>query len=126
MAHSLEVREPLMDHTLIEWAARLPQSLKIGGNETKLVLKKSMESALPHEVLYRSKMGFAVPLAEWFRGPLAGKISSAFASGRLADSGFFDGAKLQALARDHVNGSRDSSAALWALMNLDGFLAKES
>ncbi len=70
MAHSLEVREPLMDHTLVEWLATLPSSLKVRGQEGKCLLKKAMEPHLPREVLYRPKMGFAVPLARWFRGPL--------------------------------------------------------
>src|SRR5690606_20252510 len=67
MAHSLEVREPLMDHPLVEWLASLPSSLKIKGNEGKYLFKKSMEPLLPNEVLYRPKKGFAVPLARWFR-----------------------------------------------------------
>ncbi len=70
MAHSLEVREPLMDHKLVEWLATLPNHLKIRGQEGKYLLKKAMEPKLPNEVLYRPKMGFAVPLARWFRGPL--------------------------------------------------------
>ena len=70
MAHSLEVREPLMDHQLVEWLATLPSSLKMRGQEGKYLLKKAMEPPLPHDILYRPKMGFAVPLARWFRGPL--------------------------------------------------------
>ena len=70
MAHSLEVREPLMDHPLVEWLATLPSSLKVRGGEGKWLLKKAMEPHLPRDVLYRPKMGFAVPLARWFRGPL--------------------------------------------------------
>ena len=62
MAHSLEVREPLMDHPLVEWLATLPSSLKVRGQEGKYLLKKAMEPSLPHEMLYRPKMGFAVPL----------------------------------------------------------------
>ncbi len=70
MAHSLEVREPLMDHPLVEWLATLPSSMKLRGGEGKWFLKKAMEPMLPSEILYRQKMGFAVPLASWFRGPL--------------------------------------------------------
>ncbi len=70
MAHSLEVREPLMDHPLVEWMATLPSSLKIRGGEQKCLLKKAMEPYLPNEIMYRPKMGFSIPLAEWFRGPL--------------------------------------------------------
>jgi asparagine synthase (glutamine-hydrolysing) len=74
MAHSLEVREPLMDHELIEWLATLQSSKKIRGQETKYLLKKSMEPHLPNDVLYRPKMGFSVPLARWFRGPLKQRV----------------------------------------------------
>ena len=77
MAHSLEVREPLMDHPLVEWLATLPPSLKIRGQEGKYLLKKAMEPHLPSEILYRPKMGFAVPLARWFRGPLRQRVRDA-------------------------------------------------
>ena len=77
MAHSLEVREPLMDHPLVEWMGTLPSSLKIRAGEQKFLLKKAMEPFLPNEIMYRPKMGFAVPLAQWFRGPLASRVQSA-------------------------------------------------
>ena len=85
MAHSLEVREPLMDHPLVEWLATLPSSLKVRGGEGKYLLKKAMEPHLPHELLYRPKMGFAVPLARWFRGPLRERVRDAVLGERLAD-----------------------------------------
>ena len=84
MAHSLEVREPLMDHPLVEWLATLPSSLKVRSQEGKWLLKKAMEPQLPHEVLYRPKMGFAVPLARWFRGPLRQRVRDAVLGERLA------------------------------------------
>jgi asparagine synthase (glutamine-hydrolysing) len=59
-----------MDHPLVEWLASLPPSLKVRGQESKYLLKRAMEPYLPAEILYRPKMGFAVPLARWFRGPL--------------------------------------------------------
>ncbi len=77
MAHSLEVREPLMDHKLVEWLATLPSGLKIQGNEGKYLFKKAMEPFLPNDVLYRPKMGFSVPLARWFRGPLKQRVRDA-------------------------------------------------
>ncbi len=77
MAHSLEVREPLMDHPLVEWLATLPSALKVRGREGKYLFKKAMEAHLPDEVLYRPKMGFAVPLAGWFRGPLRDRVREA-------------------------------------------------
>ena len=76
MAHSLEVREPLMDHKLVEWAATLPSSLKLRGGNGKHVFKKALEPHLPHEVLYRPKMGFSVPMGRWLRGPLRERVRS--------------------------------------------------
>ncbi len=90
MAHSLEVREPLMDHPLVEWLATLPSSLKVRSQEGKWLLKKAMEPHLPHDVIYRPKMGFAVPLARWFRGPLRQRVRDAVLGDRLASTGFFN------------------------------------
>ena len=87
MAHSLEVREPLMDHPLVEWLGTLPSPLKVRGRQGKWLLKKAMEPRLPREVLYRPKMGFAVPLARWFRGPLRQRVRDALLGDRLADTG---------------------------------------
>ena len=122
MAHSLEVREPLMDHPLIEWLATLPSSLKLRGREGKYLLKKTMEPLLPDDVLYRPKMGFAVPLARWFRGPLKERVRDAMLGARLADTGWFDRAYLQHLVDAHQSGARDYSASLWTLLMFEAFL----
>jgi asparagine synthase (glutamine-hydrolysing) len=122
MAHSLEVREPLMDHPLVEWLASLPSSLKIRGNESKRLLKKAMEPHLPHEVLYRSKMGFAVPLARWFRGPLRSRVRSVLVGGQLAEAGWFNPGYLAQLLAQHESGIRDHSTPIWALLMFDAFL----
>src|SRR5213075_220643 len=90
MAHSLEVREPLMDHELVEWLATLPSSQKVRGQDGKFLLKKAMEPRLPNEILYRPKMGFAVPLARWFRGPLRERVRAAVLGPRLAATGWFE------------------------------------
>src|SRR5688572_2300316 len=90
MAHSLEVREPLMDHPLVEWLATLPSSFKLRGGEGKRLLKRAMDPHLPAEVLYRKKMGFAVPLTRWFRGPLRSRVRDALLGSRLADAGYFN------------------------------------
>lgn len=124
MAHSLEVREPLMDHPLVEWLATLPSSLKIQGNEGKYVFKKALEPQLPNDVLYRPKMGFAVPLARWFRGPLKQRVREAVLGERLADGGWFDRRTLQSLVDDHQSGARDHSAPLWTLLMFEAFLRR--
>jgi asparagine synthase (glutamine-hydrolysing) len=122
MAHSLEVREPLMDHPLVEWLATLPSSMKVHGQEGKWLLKKAMEPCLPREILYRPKMGFAVPLGRWFRGPLRDRVREALLGERLAGTGFFDRDYLRHLVDQHQSGLRDYSSSLWALLMFDAFL----
>ena len=122
MAHSLEVREPLLDHKLIEWLGTLPSGLKIKGQEGKWLLKKAMEPYLPNDVLYRPKMGFSVPLAAWLRGPLAQRSRDAILGPRLAETGYFNPATLRFLLEKHQSGQRDFSAPLWSLLMFDAFL----
>ena len=122
MAHSLEVREPLMDHPLVEWLCTLPSSLKMRGAEGKWLLKKAMEPRVPHDVLYREKMGFAVPLARWFRGPLQARVRDALQGERLQATGIFDAGYLRYLLDAHQSGARDHSAPLWSLLMFDAFL----
>ncbi len=122
MANSLEVREPLMDHPLVEWLARLPTALKVRDGEGKYLLKKAMEPLLPRDLLYRPKMGFAVPLASWFRGPLRQRVRDSLLGPRLAETGWFDPRALARLVDAHQSGARDHSAPLWTLMMLDAFL----
>jgi asparagine synthase (glutamine-hydrolysing) len=81
-----------------------------------------MEPRLPHELLYRPKMGFAVPLARWFRGPLRERVRAALLGQRLADTGFFDRSYLRELVDQHQSGLRDYSASLWTLLMFDAFL----
>jgi asparagine synthase (glutamine-hydrolysing) len=123
MAHSLEVREPLMDHPLVEWLASLPSSLKVRGREGKVLLKKAMEPYLPREIMYRPKMGFAVPLAQWFRGPLRQRVRDAVLGPELAETGFFNEKYLRHLVDAHQSGARDYGASLWSLLMFQAFLA---
>jgi asparagine synthase (glutamine-hydrolysing) len=111
-----------MDHPLVEWLASLPSSLKIRGQEGKFLLKKAMEPLLPPEVLYRPKMGFAVPLARWFRGPLKDRVHATVLGPALADTGWFDAGYLRHLVHAHQSGSRDYSAPLWTLLMFEAFL----
>ncbi len=122
MAHSLEVREPLMDHELVEWLATLPSGLKIKGQEGKYLFKKAMEPMLPNDVLYRPKMGFAVPLARWFRGPLKERVRSAMLGETLAATGIFNQDTLRHLVDAHQSGARDYSAPLWTTLMFEAFL----
>jgi asparagine synthase (glutamine-hydrolysing) len=116
MAHSLEVRVPLLDHPLAEWSAGLPPNQKLRGQEGKFVLKKAFEPLLPHDVLYRPKMGFGVPLANWFRGPLKSRLRRDLLEGGLASTGLFNQQYLERLVNEHQSGLRDHSAPLWTLL----------
>ncbi len=122
MAHSLEVREPLMDHELVEWVATLPSALKLQGSNGKMFFKKSMEPLLPDDVLYRPKMGFSVPLARWFRGPLKQRVRDAVLGERLLGTGWFERRYLEHLVSAHQSGASDYSAPLWTLLMFEAFL----
>ena len=122
MAHSLEVREPLMDHKLVEWLATLPSTQKIRGQEGKYLLKKAMEPYLPRDIMYRPKMGFAVPLARWFRGPLKQRVRDSLLDGRIAESGLFNPQAIRQMVEQHESGRRDHSTPLWTLLMYDAFL----
>jgi len=122
MAHSLEVREPLMDHELVEWMATLPSSLKVRGQEGKFLLKEAMKPRLPEDILFRPKMGFAVPLARWFRGPLRERVRQAVLGPRLAATGWFNQDYLRHLVDAHQSGASDYSSPLWTLVMYEAFL----
>ena len=124
MAHALEVREPLMDHPLVEWAASLSSDLKVRGGESKWLLKKAMEPYLPHAIMYRPKMGFAVPLNRWLRGPLRERVKTAVLDGELGRTGFFNRPYLEHLIDAHASGRRDYSGPLWSLLMFEAFLRK--
>jgi asparagine synthase (glutamine-hydrolysing) len=122
MAHSLEVREPLMDHPLVEWLATLPSDLKVRGQEGKYLFKKAMEPHLSDDILYRPKMGFSVPLARWFRGLLKQRVRDAVLGDRLAATGWFNRRYLEHLLAAHQSGARDYSSPLWTLLMFEAFL----
>lgn len=119
MSVALEAREPLLDHRLIEFAARLPHRDRIRGKTGKWLLKRTMERYLPDDILYRPKQGFVTPLAQWFRSPLADEARAIASNGLLSDSGWFDRKALGRLADDHIAGRSDNGRVLWQLLMLD-------
>jgi asparagine synthase (glutamine-hydrolysing) len=124
MAVSLEAREPLLDHRLVEFAARLPVAQRIRGNSGKYLLKKAMEPYLPQDILYRPKMGFVTPISNWFRGPLAGEATAIAGGSALARTGWFDAKMLGKVAADHRAGLADNGRLLWQLLMLDKALTR--
>ena len=122
MAHSLEVRVPLLDHQFVEWVSGLPSSLKLNGSEGKYILKKSLKPYLSDDILYRSKKGFSVPLAAWFRGPLKQLVRDTVLHPRMTDSNIFNLDYLQHVVEQHESGRKDYSTTLWALLMFAAFL----
>lgn len=125
MANSLEVRAPLLDHQLAEWALRLPADLKIRGRNTKALLKSAMETRLPRHILYRPKQGFSMPITDWFRGPLRPQVEAMMADSVMTRSGLFNLAALRRIGEDHLSGRRDHGRTLWLLFIFSEFLENE-
>ncbi len=121
MAHALEVRVPVLDHELVEWAAGLAPGLKYRRGAGKYLFKRALEPHLPRELLYRRKMGFAVPLAAWFRGPLAARLRAELLDPAVLDAGVVAPDTVRRLIDEHQAGHWDHSAPLWALFMYAAF-----
>jgi asparagine synthase (glutamine-hydrolysing) len=119
MANSLEVRSPLLDHKLIEFAATVAPDLKYRGSTSKYLLKKYLESRVPRSIIYRQKQGFEIPLAKWLRGELREVASDLILSLRSSMRGYFRQEEVEKLWREHQRSVRDHSKKLWALMVLE-------
>jgi asparagine synthase (glutamine-hydrolysing) len=122
MAHSLEMRSPLLDHELMEYVARLPGAWKVRGHETKHIFKEALRAWLPPEIIDRPKWGFGSPLAHWFRGELRDLPGDILLDRRTLDRGWFREAALKKLIDDHGSGRRDNTNRLWALIQLEVWL----
>jgi asparagine synthase (glutamine-hydrolysing) len=118
MAHSIEAREPLLDHKLVEFAATIPPELKLKEKTTKYIFKKAMEGILPDEVLYRPKRGFAIPLARWFRGSLSFYLRDLLLSRKSLDSGLFRKSYIERLIEMNDRG-RPLPLQLWTLITFE-------
>lgn len=118
MAHSLEVRPPFLDHRIVEFAAGLPQRLKIRGGTQKFVLRELMRGKLPETVLKRKKTGFDIPTHDWFRGVLRGLLMDTVTPEAIAATGIFDGRAIEALIRDHMERRINAGYHLWGLLTL--------
>lgn len=118
MAHSLECRSPFLDHVLMEWAARLPEQAKLQGNETKALLKQAMEPYLPHDLLYRPKMGFGVPIDQWLKTDIREFAYDTLLSGPARTRGLFNADAVRQLLDGHVRGT-GNAPRIWALLMLE-------
>jgi asparagine synthase (glutamine-hydrolysing) len=126
MSVSLEVRTPMLDHELVEWAFRLPTRLKLYDHEGKYVLKRALEPVVSRENLYRKKQGFTTSLAQHFRGNGTVALRQALYTEEMRDCGLFDFAVMESLIQAHETGLRDYSKPLWTLLMFSGFLSVAS
>lgn len=124
MAVSLEAREPLLDYRLVEFAASLPAAMRVQGSTGKAIMKKAMEAYLPHDILYRPKMGFVTPVSSWFRGDLAEAARALATSTTLVRSGWFDMAEIDRIVAAHQSGRRDHGRLIWQFFMLEKSLAR--
>ncbi len=119
MAHSLEVRSPLLDQDLVETAAALPKHAKLRGGATKRIFKQAMRPWLPESVLERKKMGFGVPIDDWLRGPLREVPAQILLDQRSIGREIFRETAVRQLIDDHTSGLADNGNRIWALLQLE-------
>lgn len=124
MANSLEARSPFLDHKLIEFAASLPEDLKMRRFQTKSLLKKAAARLVPKEVIYRRKMGFGVPIGKWFREDMKDFVKSVLLSESSLKRGIVKPQMLERLVVEHTNAERDHAFQLWTLLMLELWFQK--
>ncbi|MGH2997485.1 MAG: asparagine synthase-related protein, partial [Gaiellaceae bacterium] len=119
MAHSLELRSPLLDHRVLELGLSLPRSLKLRGREGKQALRRAFAGDLPPDVAGRGKAGFGVPIARWFREDLRELAGDVLLDRRARERGHFRPGAVEGLLADHVAGRADHAHRLWCLVMLE-------
>lgn len=115
MAHSLEARVPFLSHGFVDWALTVPTNLKLRGNTGKYVLRKAVEPWLPPDALKRGKLGFQMPLADWFIGGFSDFARDAWHSSGAADAGYLDATAVEQLFDDHRAGRANHGRILYAI-----------
>lgn len=118
MAASIESRVPFLDHKLVEYTAQLPRRMKIRGRETKWILRQAMKGILPAEILERPKMGFPVPVGEWFRNEFRSVVEEYVLSERSLARGIFKADFVREIVRRHDRGENHDQR-LWFLVNFE-------
>jgi len=119
MANALEGRSPFLDHKVMEFAASIPSNMKIKGTKLKYILKKALKNKLPDEILGRGKMGFGVPLNNWFRGELKDYSYEILLSDKCVKRGYFKREGLKSILDEHCAGKLNNGARIWSLLFLE-------
>jgi asparagine synthase (glutamine-hydrolysing) len=118
MAHSLEARPPFLDPRIVDFSARLPEQFKLNGSQSKFVLRRLMQDKLPPHILRRPKIGFDIPVHDWFRGVLRPMLLDTLSSKAVHASGLFNWNAVEQLLSDHLERKANLGYHLWGLMVL--------
>ena len=119
MAASIEARMPFMDHELAAFVSTLPDHMRVRGRTTKWILREAMNRILPTDILERPKVGFRVPVNEWFRGPMKSYLFDHLTGPGSRTAVYFNSSALDKILSDHVNGRQNHEKLLWCLLNLE-------
>ena len=119
MAASLEGRMPFMDHQLAAFISRMPDNYRVRGRKTKWVLREAIARLLPAEIVERPKVGFRVPVNEWFKGPMRGYLEDHLRGAGSVTRVYYDDKLLDRTIEDHVAGRQNNEKVLWSLLNLE-------
>jgi len=121
MAHGLEVRSPLCDYRLVEFATRLPAHYRLKGSESKHILKSVSGQWLPQNIIHRKKVGFDSPIGQWFKDELKDFLTSFLSKEQVRRSGLLNPDAVQRMIGDHVSGVKDYSLQLWSVIALEAW-----
>ena len=122
MAASIEARMPFMDHELSEYISRLPDKFRVRGRKTKWILREAMKGLIPENILNRPKVGFRIPVNEWFRGPMKEYLLDNLIGSESLSKCFYQDKALNAMIGEHINGRQNHEKLLWTMLNLELWL----
>ena len=122
MAASIEARMPFVDHELVEYVSRLPDDFRVRGLETKWILREAMKQILPAPSLERKKIGFRVPVSEWFRGSMRNYLSESLTGVGSLTRDFYHRPVLDRILDEHMRGRQNHEKQIWSMLSLETWM----